>query len=158
MTRLSTTTTLAVLSTKIIIHETSQQQKTYVPHGIDGLYVGSSLEHYFCYKCYLQKINSTRDFVTFEWFPTTIPFPKVSHEIYLLQTTEYILAILQTKKLAPDSPMDTPSPTPTSKWTKSCKKPHLISKHSLDNSTPLQQNRGYREFQKEPLPLRHLHL
>ena len=115
VTRLSTTTTLAVLSTKIIIHETSQQQKTYVPHGIDGLYVGSSLEHYFCYKCYLQKINSTRDYVTFEWLPTTIPFPKVSHEIYLLQTTEYILAILQTKKLSPDSPMDTPSPTPTSK-------------------------------------------
>ena len=70
-------TPLAVPGTRVVIHDTSDQRPTFAPHGTDGYYVGPSLEHYRCFKVFLPVTQSTRDSVTVEWFPSSVPFPKV---------------------------------------------------------------------------------
>ena len=43
-------TPLSVPGTKILVHETPTQCRTFSPHGIEGCYIGPSLDHYHCYK------------------------------------------------------------------------------------------------------------
>ena len=88
-------TPLAVPGTKVLVHETPQQRNTWAQHGVPGFYVGPSMEHYRCFKCYLPSTNKTRDSPTIEWFPTTIKFPKVTADEYLRQTAEDMLTLLQ---------------------------------------------------------------
>ena len=42
-------TPLAVPGTKVLVHETPSQRRTFAPHGVEGYYVGPALEHYRCY-------------------------------------------------------------------------------------------------------------
>jgi hypothetical protein len=65
------------------------------PHGIDGWYVGPSLDHYQCYKCYIPSTFGVRDALTVDWFPHSVPFPKVSTDNYLRQTATDMLTLLQ---------------------------------------------------------------
>jgi hypothetical protein len=46
----------------IIAHETPNHRRTWDPHGQDGRYIGPDLEHYRCYKVY---INRTRSEIVF---------------------------------------------------------------------------------------------
>ena len=48
-------TPLAPVGTQVIVHENSQQRDTYGAHGVDGWYVGPSMEHYRCYHCFVNK-------------------------------------------------------------------------------------------------------
>ena len=88
---------LAPLGTKVLVHETSDQRASFAPHGIEGWYIGPSLDHYRCYKCYLPSTHNTRDALTVDWFPHTVPFPKVTADNYLRQTVEDMLSLLRTK-------------------------------------------------------------
>ena len=89
---------LAPPGTKVIIFETPEQRRTYAPHGIDGWYVGPSLEHYRCYKCFVPATQATRDTETVDWFPHAIKFPKVSNDDYLKQTATDMLTLLKEKR------------------------------------------------------------
>ena len=82
-------TPLAVPGTKVIIHDNPSQRATFAPHGTVGYYIGPSLEHYRCYKIFIPTTHSTRDCMTVEWSPHTIPFPRFS------QTAEDVLSVLQ---------------------------------------------------------------
>ena len=90
-------TPLAIPGTKVILHETPAQRSCFAPHGIDGFYVGPSMEHYRCYKIFVPATQDTRDCLTVEWFPRTIPYPKVNQLEYLRQTADDLLHLLNPK-------------------------------------------------------------
>jgi hypothetical protein len=88
-------TPLAVPGTKVVIHQTPAQRRTFAVHGLDGFYIGHSPEHYRCYKILVTSTHTTRDCASIEWFPTTIPYPRVTSEVYLRQTADDLLTLLQ---------------------------------------------------------------
>jgi hypothetical protein len=71
-------TPMAPPGTKVIVHEKPKNRGTWAPHGVDGWYVGPAMEHYRCYKCYIPATDSIRIADTVQFFPTTVPFPKLS--------------------------------------------------------------------------------
>jgi hypothetical protein len=53
-------TPLAPLGTKVVLHETPHQRRTWAPHGVEGWYVGYAQEHYRCYTIHVTSTNKTR--------------------------------------------------------------------------------------------------
>jgi hypothetical protein len=90
-------TPLAPPGTRVVVHVTPNQRANMAPHGVDGWYVGPSEEHYRCHKCYIPSSSGVRDALTVDWFPHTVPFPKVSTDDYLRQTANDMLTIIQDK-------------------------------------------------------------
>ena len=88
-------TPMAVPGTKVLTFEAPSQRRTFAPHGREGYYIGPSLEHYRCYKTFLTDTNAIRDTLTLDWFPKTVPFPKVTNDNYLRQTADDLLSLLQ---------------------------------------------------------------
>ena len=85
---------LAPPGTKVVIHETVDQRDILAPHGIEGWYVGPSIEHYRFHKWYILSTKCVQDVLTLNWFPKQTPLPKVSTKDYLRQTASDMLAIL----------------------------------------------------------------
>jgi hypothetical protein len=71
------------------------------PHGIDGWYVGPSIERYDCHKCYIPSTFGIHDALTVDWFPHKVPFPKVTADKYLRQTATNMLTLIQDKASNP---------------------------------------------------------
>ncbi len=88
-------TPLAPPGTRTIVHLKPDQRASWAFHGEEGWYVGPSMEHYRCVKCYLPTTARVRDVDTLQFFPKKIPFPKITTEDYLKQAASDILAILQ---------------------------------------------------------------
>ena len=86
---------LAPVGTKVLSHLKSSKRASWAFHGEEGWYIGPSLEHYRCVKCFFPSTGKTRDTDTVEFFPKEIPFPKTTTEDYLIQATSDILALLQ---------------------------------------------------------------
>ena len=91
-------TPMAPPGTKVLVHEKPGNRKTWAGHGTEGWYIGPSLEHYRCYKCYMPTTHAERNADTVEFFPSTTPFPQVSTDDYLRQAATDILNILQAPK------------------------------------------------------------
>jgi hypothetical protein len=72
---------MAPLGTIIIAHETPNRRRTWDPHGQDGWYLGSALEHYRCYTVYITKTRGDRIVETVDFFPEKspchLPHPKI---------------------------------------------------------------------------------
>jgi hypothetical protein len=88
-------TPLAPPGTKVVVHLKPEQHASWAFHGEEGWYVGPSMEHYRCVKCFLPSSARERDIDTLQFFPKTGPFPNVSTEDYLKQAASDILSILQ---------------------------------------------------------------
>jgi hypothetical protein len=88
-------TPLAPPGTKIVAHISADTRTSFGQHGQVGWYIGPSLEHYRCWKCYFPDTMSERDVLTVEFFPQKIPFPTFTKEAYLQQTAEDMLSLLQ---------------------------------------------------------------
>ena len=86
---------LAPVRTKVISHLKSDKRASWAYHGEEGWYIGPSIEHYRCVKCFFSSTGKTRDTYTVDFFPKEIPFPKTKTEEYLIQETSDILALLQ---------------------------------------------------------------
>ena len=71
-------TPLAPPGTKVIVHETPDVRSSWAPHGVNGFYIGPSLEHYRCYKCYIPSTRRERDSDTVEFFPSDSDLPFLS--------------------------------------------------------------------------------
>jgi hypothetical protein len=91
-------TPLAPPGTKVVVKP--DQRASWAYHGEEGWYVGPSMEHYRCVKCYLPTTSRERDVDALQFFPKKISFPKTSTEDYLKQAASDILAMLQ-KPLQP---------------------------------------------------------
>jgi hypothetical protein len=61
---------MAPPGTIIIAHETPNRRRTWAPLGQYGWYIGPDLEHYRCYRVYIQKTISERVAEAVELFPT----------------------------------------------------------------------------------------
>ena len=94
-------TPIAVAGTKVVSYETPAQRRTFAPHGVDAFYVGPAEDHYRCVKVFVPATNDVRVVPTLDWFPSKIPFPKVTAETYLQQTANDLLEILKEKKQQP---------------------------------------------------------
>jgi hypothetical protein len=88
-------TPLAPPGTRVVVHLKPDQRGSWAYHCEEGWYVGPSMEHYRCVKCYIPASGRERDVDTLQFFPKTIPFPEVSTEDYLTQAASDILSILQ---------------------------------------------------------------
>jgi hypothetical protein len=96
---------LAPPGTRVVVHVTPDKRHNMAPHGVDGWYVGPSPEHYRCHKCYIPSTFGIRDALTVDWFPHSVPFPKVGTDEYLRQTSFSALMTLASST----SPSATPN-------------------------------------------------
>ena len=93
-------TPLAPLGTKVLAHIKPSQRGSWSYHGEEGWYIGPSMHHYRCVKCFFPSTRAVRDVDTVEFFPTNVPFPSMTTADLLLKSTNDILSILKTKKLS----------------------------------------------------------
>ena len=66
-------TPMAPPGTKVLIHETPQQRRTWDLHGKEGWYIGTSPLHYRCYHIYIPETQGERITKTVQFSPTTAP-------------------------------------------------------------------------------------
>ena len=88
-------TPLAPMGTQIIAHTPAETRTTFGEHGKVGWYIGPSLEHYRCWKCYFTDTMHERDVLKVDFFPQKIAFPTFTRDAYLKQTAEDMLHLLQ---------------------------------------------------------------
>jgi hypothetical protein len=88
--------------TRIIAHETPSRRRTWAPYGIDGWYIGPSLEHYRCYTVYITKTRGNIIVETVDFFPEkiTLPFPS-SQELATQAAAELTHALLHPQPAGP---------------------------------------------------------
>jgi len=106
-------TPLAPPGTRIVAHSSSDTRPPFGEHGKVGWYIGPSLEHYRCYKCYFTDTLAERDVLKVDFFPEKHPFPKLTRDDYLQQTAEDMLHLLQnppSTTAAPHDPLEFGSP------------------------------------------------
>ena len=60
-------TPIAPLGTKCLVHEKPAVRGTWDPHGLDGWYVGPTIDHYRCYTVYIPSTKGTRHSETVEF-------------------------------------------------------------------------------------------
>ncbi|KAI2504487.1 Reverse transcriptase (RNA-dependent DNA polymerase) [Fragilaria crotonensis] len=94
-------TPLAPMGTQIVAHTSADTRTPFGEHGKVGWYIGPSLEHYRCWKCYFTDTLHERDVLKVDFFPEKIAFPKFSRDDYLKQTAEDMLHLLQDKTCSP---------------------------------------------------------
>jgi hypothetical protein len=92
---------LAPPGTRVVVHVTPDKCHNMAPHGVDGWYIGPSPEHYRCHKCSIPSTFGIHDALTVDWFPHSVPFPKVGTNEYLRQTATGMLALLQDSTTPP---------------------------------------------------------
>ena len=88
-------TPLAPPGTKILFHLKPKVRGSWSYHGEEGWYVGPSMEHYRCVKCFISKTSRERDGDTVEFFPHQIPIPSFTTESLLRQTAVDMVSLLQ---------------------------------------------------------------
>jgi hypothetical protein len=88
--------------TRIIAHETPSRRRTWAPHGQDGRYIGSALEHYQCYTVYINKTRGERVVETVDLFPENfkLQFPS-TQELATKAATEFTHALLHPQSADP---------------------------------------------------------
>ena len=85
---------MAQPGTKVVVHEKQNNRLSWAGHGTNVWYIGPSLEHYRCFKCYMLVTCRERDADTVEFSLTTTPFPHVSTDDYLRQAATDLVNIL----------------------------------------------------------------
>jgi hypothetical protein len=88
-------TPLAPLGTKVLLHETPTQRRTWAPHGVEGWYAGYAPKHYRCYTIHVIRTNKTRIGSTVKFFPTQCTMPHTSSAIYALRAAQDLIMALQ---------------------------------------------------------------
>ena len=68
-------TPLAPPGTKVLVYKTPDQQHTWYPHGIDGWYLGSAMEHYRCYQVYIPATRAEHIAKTVQLYPASCAMP-----------------------------------------------------------------------------------
>jgi hypothetical protein len=63
---------------KVIAHEKPDQRVSWDPRGVDGYYLGTSLDHYRCYQVHITKTKGTQIVDTVEFFPSKTAMPQTS--------------------------------------------------------------------------------
>ena len=88
-------TPLAPPGTKVVVHIKVDNRPTWGARGKDGWYVGPSLRHYRCVRCFIPATRSEVGTDTATFIHKHIKFPEVNIIDYLKQTATDIVAILK---------------------------------------------------------------
>jgi hypothetical protein len=78
-------TPMAPAGCKIIIHDRSEERKSWDPHGTHGFYIGPAMQHYSNYKCYIPSTRATRISNTIMFFPHCCenPIPSPADQLHM---------------------------------------------------------------------------
>ena len=87
-------TPLAPPGTKVLVHSKPKKWATWDFNGIEGWYIGPSLQHYRCMKCFMPTTRAEVNADTITFFPKTIKFPKVDINDFLRQAATDIITLL----------------------------------------------------------------
>ena len=93
---------LAPPETRVIVYENPEKRRTWEPHGIDGCYISSVLEHYRCHTVYITKMRAERISRTVEFFSHGIEMPHKSSGNNTTEASRMLTEALM--NLAPASP------------------------------------------------------
>ena len=88
-------TPLAPPGTKVIIHNKANIRASWGYHGTKGWYVGPSLEHYRCLKCYNPDSMKEVDTDTLELLQHSIPLPVFTNAEAIEQAVQDLIRILK---------------------------------------------------------------
>ena len=102
-------TPLVPPGTRVVIHEKPAQRASWAPYGIHGWYIGPSLLHYRCYRCYIPSTNFIRDSCTVAFSPINFPIFRTSSAD--AATSADLDLIIALKNPAPASPFDISNPS-----------------------------------------------
>jgi len=69
---------LAPVGTKVLGHETTTQRILWTPHGVEGWYMGSAIQHYCYLRCYISSTNGKIIAKTVELLPQVVKIPSMS--------------------------------------------------------------------------------
>jgi hypothetical protein len=97
-------TPIAPLGTRIVAHVNADTRTSFGDHGRTGWYIGPSLQHYRCWRCYLPDTRAEVDVLKVDFFPEKTPFPLFNREAYLKQTAEDMLQLLTPTAADPSQP------------------------------------------------------
>jgi hypothetical protein len=81
--------------TRVLVHETPANRRTWAPHGVDGWYIGAAQEHYRCYRVYITSTASERIAKTVQFFPHNCAMPKLSSADAATRAAQDLVAALQ---------------------------------------------------------------
>ena len=68
---------LAPPGTKVIVHDKTDDHRFWSPHGTDGRYIGTSMEHYGRVQFFMPDISSIHNVDIIDFFTAAIPFTKM---------------------------------------------------------------------------------
>ena len=75
-------TPMAPPGTKVLVHSKPSKRASWDTHGIEGWYVGPSMQHYRCVKCYMPETLALRDSDTVAFSPIIYRFQKSQQTIF----------------------------------------------------------------------------
>jgi hypothetical protein len=107
-------TPLAPPGCRVVLHEKPNKRNSWSPAGIDGWYIGPSMDHYRCYKCYIPRTKGFRDCDTVDFFPkhTTLK-PLTMQEQIMDKLQELVILFKQHSPKASTEFNDNNDITPT---------------------------------------------
>ena len=82
---------------KIIIHEKPTQRAPWAPRGIDGWYLGPSLQHYRCHRVYCSTTGAERTTDKVQIIPHYGNAPTITAQDAAVLATELLTSVLQAK-------------------------------------------------------------
>ncbi len=94
-------TPIAPPGSKIVVHLKPDKRASWAPHAENAWYVGPSLDHYRCLRCYIPTSHRTRNCDTVEFFPHSTPIPNYQPEDYIHKALSDIIASLQSRTNIP---------------------------------------------------------
>ena len=90
---------MAPPGSKILIHQKPANRASWAFHGIQGWYIGPTLQHYRCVRCYVPSTRSEVISDTIKFIPDYIPIPSATIEDYIKAAMEQTIAAIKTQKL-----------------------------------------------------------
>jgi Reverse transcriptase (RNA-dependent DNA polymerase) len=88
-------TPMAPPGIRVLIHEKPNQRKTWMPHAVDGWYLGPAMEHYHCHRVWCWATKAERVCDTISWFPTKVQIPTASSADTIQACLEQIVVCLR---------------------------------------------------------------
>jgi hypothetical protein len=112
-----TVTPMAPPGIRVLIHKKPHQRKTWMPHAVDGWYLGPAMEHYHCHRLWCWATKADRICDTISWFPTKVQIPTASSGDTILAsplaplTNTHVEALQTIQRLIVDPPTVPTKPT-----------------------------------------------
>ena len=86
---------LAPPGTKVVIHKKPNDRTSWQYHGTEAWYIGPSLEHYRCFKCFIPATGAIINTDTVKMIPHMVPIPNFTDAIAVQQAIADILHIIK---------------------------------------------------------------